>query len=811
MQIIQNNKGVDTKAWIDGINIENDVFSMLRTVGKMPFIYKHIAMMPDAHVGIGSCIGSVIPTKGAVIPSAVGVDLGCGINAVKTTLTKDNLSKEALPLLRKELERLIPTGRTNNGGKGDRGAWGQIPKRVLSVWRENLENRLKAIIKKHKAIKTKHLNDVNHLGTLGGGNHFIEVCLDTNGNVWLMLHSGSRGVGNRIGQYFINLAKTVCSDGQQEEKKAIDDKHNAYFKSDSFQSLGSAEKKAKVKELKRVAKIEKDKLGVKLPNSDLAYFSEGTQYFKDYMEAVKWAQDFAFYNRELMLEQALLALENIAGSFKTEERVSCHHNYVDEEEHFGEKILVTRKGAIRAGLGDLGIIPGCLAKGTRILLTDGFYKNIEDIKVGDRVVSGDGTPTTVLEVFVRGKRDTLSYRNNNFHSLTKATPDHLHFIGDLSTVKKSYLKQGYVSSLSTPCTNGESKLKWSSLDKLDCFTFLFPRNVKFEMDESFYINELNRGSSYEVGYIFGFFLGDGSSFYSVKKGGQVSWSLGLNEEEQSNKLVNCLEWMGFTAKKYYQKNIILIVVHSVVFAKFLRGFNKKQDKALPKCFLCSDKKYLQGLYDGLVDSDGHINNGSFKLTNTSTQIIELWGILTYLLYGYLPSISKREQSVGGLKECDLENCNSSFRSSALVNPSASVIDKHLIIKCLELNKSLSSEETYDLEVSHPEHSFVANNVIVHNSMGAKSYIVKGKGNEDSFCSASHGAGRKMSRSAAKKAFTIEDHEKATLGVECCKTASVLDETPGAYKDIDAVIEAEKDLVEPIYQLKQIICVKGIGE
>ena len=309
---IQPENGVPIKAWTKGVAVEASAEKQLRNVASMPFIYKWVAAMPDVHWGIGATVGSVIPTKGAIIPAAVGVDIGCGMMAVQTTLNGSQLP-DNLRAIRSAIEKAVPHGRTENGRKGDRGAWGEIPKRQIGVWRQ-LERGYKAITEKYPNLNRG--NDVNHLGTLGTGNHFIEVCLDESDRVWFMLHSGSRGVGNRIGTFFIDLAR---KDMRQHIKN--------------------------------------------LPDRDLAYFEEGSKHFADYVDAVSWAQNFALYNRKLMMEQLIEAVENcreLPPFALTETAVNCHHNYVAREDHYGQQVLVTRKGAVRAGKGDMGIIPGSM-------------------------------------------------------------------------------------------------------------------------------------------------------------------------------------------------------------------------------------------------------------------------------------------------------------------------------------------------------------------------------------------------------------------------------------------------------------------
>src|SRR6266480_1747165 len=256
--VIKPDNGVAIKAWTKGVPLEDAARQQLLNVAQLPFIYKWVAAMPDVHWGIGATVGSVIPTKGAIIPAAVGVDIGCGMMALQTTLNANQLPDNLKPL-RTAIEKAVPHGRTNKGGKGDRGAWGEIPKRQIGVWRQ-LQIGYKAIIDKYP--KLNRGNDVNHLGTLGTGNHFIEVCLDEGDHVWFMLHSGSRGVGNRIGTYFIELAKR-----------------------------------------------DMQKFFINLPDQDLAYFPEHTEHFDDYVEAVGWAQDYARWNRQLMMDAILWAIQ----------------------------------------------------------------------------------------------------------------------------------------------------------------------------------------------------------------------------------------------------------------------------------------------------------------------------------------------------------------------------------------------------------------------------------------------------------------------------------------------------------------------
>lgn len=304
--------GVAIKTWTRGVPVEAEALAQLEKVARLPIVTPWIAAMPDIHVGIGATVGSVVPTRGAIIPAAVGVDLGCGMMAVRTTLTASQLP-DSLFTLRSAIEAAVPHGRGSHGGRGDVGSWDDVPNPVAQRWRK-LEPEYLRLAERHPAIRKA--NHAVHLGTLGTGNHFIELCLDEEERVWVMLHSGSRGVGNRIGTYFIELAK---------------------------------------RDMERHIK--------QLPHEDLAYFSEGSDHFYDYLRAVDWAQEYARVNREVMMSAVLEELRRHSDlpPFEVgEHAVNCHHNYVNVETHGGQEVYVTRKGAVSAQAGELGIIPGSM-------------------------------------------------------------------------------------------------------------------------------------------------------------------------------------------------------------------------------------------------------------------------------------------------------------------------------------------------------------------------------------------------------------------------------------------------------------------
>ena len=313
--ILSDKKGKGlVKAWTKGVQFDEKAVQQVRNTASMPFIHKWVAVMPDVHLGLGATIGSVIPTKGAIIPAAVGVDIGCGMMAVQTSLTANDLPDD-LREMRTVIEAACPHGVfSNKRANHERGGWRETPQNVTQAW-SALDAQFKVIIDKHPKPMTRR-HPMNQLGSLGGGNHFIEVCLDEKGRVWFMLHTGSRGIGNRIGSYFIEKARE-----------------------------------------------EMQRWMLNLPDKDLAYFPEGTNHFDDYIEAVGWAQAYAKSNREIMMSNLISAIKKakIVQEFTTDKMaVNCHHNYVERENHYGENVLVTRKGAVRARKGELGIIPGSM-------------------------------------------------------------------------------------------------------------------------------------------------------------------------------------------------------------------------------------------------------------------------------------------------------------------------------------------------------------------------------------------------------------------------------------------------------------------
>jgi tRNA-splicing ligase RtcB (3'-phosphate/5'-hydroxy nucleic acid ligase) len=312
----------NVKFWTGSMTVEDAALKQLADVSKLPILAGHIAVMPDVHMGVGACVGSVIPTDGAVIPSAVGVDIGCGMAAVRTTLTANDLPA-SLAAIRAQIERDVPVGFN----------WHKSPEDTIlraSKYDRRLRGRMLDLKARFEGLAIlANLCDLNRekvweqIGTLGGGNHFIEICLDTDDRVWLMLHSGSRNVGNKIGQVAITQARELMV-----------------------------------------------KRGIEIPNKDLGWLPEGTPEFEAYITAMTWAQDYAALNRDVMMELVIGAVERHIPHLRlTETHVNCHHNFTQMETHYGKSVWITRKGAVEARPGQLGIIPGSM--GSRSYIVEG--------------------------------------------------------------------------------------------------------------------------------------------------------------------------------------------------------------------------------------------------------------------------------------------------------------------------------------------------------------------------------------------------------------------------------------------------------
>lgn len=327
-EVLNEEGGVHIKSWTKGVPFEDEAKKQLLKLSKLPFLFKHLAVMPDVHAGKGSTVGSVIATKKVIVPATVGVDIGCGMIAVETNLTANDLP-DNLAAMRSAIEKAVP-----HGGPGDVGSWPEEPQNLGGVLTQYSEYQ--RLVEKYPAIKSSYVT--RQFGTLGTGNHFVEVCLDEKQHVWIMLHSGSRGAGNRIGSFFIEKAKEEMA-----------------------------------------------KWFIHLPDQDLAYLPEGSQYYNDYVSAVGWAQMYAFESRKLMLDNTIHAMVEVLGrgiGVDNDTAVNCHHNYISLENHFGSNVWVTRKGAVRARKGDLGIIPGSMGARSYIVRGKGNKESFESCSHG---------------------------------------------------------------------------------------------------------------------------------------------------------------------------------------------------------------------------------------------------------------------------------------------------------------------------------------------------------------------------------------------------------------------------------------------
>lgn len=360
-------ENVPAKMWTRHVPVEEQAKQQIRNTASMPFVFRHVAVMPDVHWGRGATVGTVIPTKKAIIPAAVGVDIGCGMVATRTTLTASDLPDGLNPLYG-QIKRAVPHGRAKRGK--DHGSWSAsgLPNSVGRHWRK-LEDGFRVLTGKYPHLE--RTNNVMHLGTLGSGNHFVEVCLDEDQRVWVMLHSGSRGVGHAIGRLFIEKAQKEMTKGN-----------------------------------------------IKLADADLAYLEEGTELFDDYWTALTWAQTFARINRDIMLDRVLDTMRRdpkLPGFQTDKEAINCHHNYTAIEHHFGEDVYVTRKGAIRAGLGDLGIIPSSMGTPSYIVRGKGNPESFHSCSHGSgrKMSRGKAKTKISLDDHIKATQGVVCRKDKN--------------------------------------------------------------------------------------------------------------------------------------------------------------------------------------------------------------------------------------------------------------------------------------------------------------------------------------------------------------------------------------------------------------
>lgn len=401
----------------------------------------------------------------------------------------------------------------------------------------------------------------------------------------------------------------------------------------------------------------------------------------------------------------------------------------------------TRLWKAGANVVKVGVGPGCFAAGTRILMSNGTYKNIEEVSIGDYVINMNGKPVKVLNAFSTGNRKVSKLRNNIFYEDTYVTSDHNFWVGDLnSSSKESLESKGYrkLLDLQSKTLPKKSKYKWKKIGDVHQDVLLMPKIIDFKLPETFEISLNKRAGgnyksghvyekdsvitpSYDSGYLFGTFIGDGHAMCAVHKGsniGSVMWYFGKEEKEIANKLVNSI-------KKIFNKeaqiketdNTTNVVFYYKPLADFLSSFGKKTEKHLPQNFIVNNKEYLQGIYDGLIDSDGHLSDdGRLGFTNTSVKAIELFNILNYLVAGSFPNSEKKKITAGGLKDCNIENCNQPYSSRTIKRADYRQTQNYQVVKLLAYEDTNIEVPVYDLTVDCDTHSFIANNMIVHNSL-----------------------------------------------------------------------------------------------
>ncbi len=414
--------------------------------------------------------------------------------------------------------------------------------------------------------------------------------------------------------------------------------------------------------------------------------------------------------------------------------------------------VATAEGAealVKAGVQGIkcGIGPGCFAAGTRVLMANATYKNIEDVTPGDRVINMNGEPVTVVKAWCTGVREVMALRHTGSFRETRVTPDHRYYVGDLATVKKKTISSlGYARALQRPTKRGATKIAWKEIGALEEGTCLVPRRIAFELPESFTIDlrefavrkekqlaryKVEIKASYELGYLFGTFLGDGHAFIARSRNseaGRVSWYFAADEVEIAKKLARCLrEASGMEVSPEPPGKIINVHFYSLQWARILAQFGKRHEKHLPSRYLCGDPLYLRGLFDGLIDSDGHrASDGRLCFHNTSQPLAELFNLLCLLQEGSLPNSSLEAPSAGGLIGTSVERCRESYRSRLNVSHGKRHLDSFQIVKILDRRPLSISVPVYDIEVDCPTHSFIADNAIVHNSI-CTTRIVAGVG------------------------------------------------------------------------------------
>ncbi len=716
-----------------GHDLASQELLMAKNVASLPFVFKHVSLMPDVHLGIGALIGSVIATKDAIIPAAVGVDIGCGMCAIQLPFKADKLDGN-LKKIRQEIEEAIPVGFAENK---------EIEKSVTN-WQG--WNNFKEL---HKGVQDLDGKAIKQLGSLGGGNHFIEVCLDTEDNIWLMLHSGSRHIGNKLAECHINTAKNLAKLAQ-----------------------------------------------LVLPDRDLAYFVAGTPEFKAYWNDLQWAQNYAHYNRDVMMARFKRIVEkHLAGGKQTKPliTVNCHHNYAEKEVHFGEEVYVTRKGAVRAREEDYGIIPGSMGAKSFIVKGKGNHDSYCSCFTGETQVLTEFGLMTIQDIYESSSAIKLVSYNEKLQKFE------LKNILDQS-VRKTQVNQYSLSQTRRRLENiitctadhpfatyEQGKLTYQSISEiaLNNSGTIIPTNINLRSDLTFEEQDSN------FYYLLGVILSDGTIHYKERKE-ELFNDISFVEKVQAiiEELPNLLLGNPYLALHFlagyldgdgtYNKGIISISVGKTTM------FNP-----LVSCLLS-----LGIAYKVYPNRDNFViefrdNNIQEKLQTLCQRLV----IENPPERMYSDQLVLAKSMAGGDLKAD--NLNHLAKQGKMIDINK-FKDQSLDLT-LTMNRVLAVNSELELEVDvynftvEDNHNYIVftkyyTPVLVHNC--------------------SHGAGRLMSRGEAKRRFTLDDVIEQTKGVECRKDTGVIDEIPSAYKPIEKVMQNQSDLVEVVATLKQVLCVKG---
>ncbi len=398
-----------------------------------------------------------------------------------------------------------------------------------------------------------------------------------------------------------------------------------------------------------------------------------------------------------------------------------------------------RAALIRAGADGVkvGIGPGCFAAGTRVLMADATYKNIEDVRPGDRVINMHGNAVGVVRAWCTGVRDVVAVRHTAGLAETIVTPDHRYFVGDLSTLSPATVtSRGYAEALRQPTRVGASKLRWKEVGEAGQRAYLFPRSISFELPETFAIDltefavrqqrQLDRYHTrvtpgYDLGFLFGLFLGDGHAFIAPNRNseaGRVSWYLNARDTALAQTLCDRAERVtGVRPTVEARQSVLHVNLYSLQWARVFALFGKRDAKHLPARFGCRDRRYLQGLYDGLVASDGyHAADGRTGFRNTSPRLVELFNVLCFILEGSLPECHGEAPTAGGLPGVRDADCLPSYVSRLNVSHRCRHLERFQVVKALGWRPLGVAVPVYDIEVDCPTHSFIADNAVVHNSI-----------------------------------------------------------------------------------------------